>query len=569
MTASGCAANGKELHRFFDVAELGRVRHQVGDGRPAVGPRHTADGRDPERDAQLDRPAGAGHRRVRREGPGLAQVGRRPRAGLDRRQHAARSTPTSRPPCARADAFDAVVGVEVNISCPNVANRGLVFACDPLASAKVVALVREQLPARHPDLRQAQPGRHRHRRRSPQACVKAGADGLTMINTLLGMVIDTDLMRPQLGRGHRRAVRSGDPAGRGPRHLAGARRDARGPAADGADHRGRGSAHRARRPGAGRGRSERRPGRHGDLQRPHAPRCGSSASSRRCCADKGFARFTDAVGVAHTDGWTRADERPTMSDRSAPGCTRAMAAHGPLCVGHRPAPRRCSSAWGLPDDRRRAWRRFAMTCVEAFAGDGGRGQAAVGVLRALRLGRGRGPRARARRAARRRHAVAARRQARRHRLDDGGVRPGLPRPGQPAARPTRSPSAPTSATSRCVRRSTSPRDTGRGVFVLALTSNPEGARCSTPGGATIASPASVVAGAAADNAGARPGRARAASGSSSARRSARRAGPRARPGRRPRPAAGSRHRRAGRDGRGPAARSSARPLPSRAGQQQP
>jgi dihydroorotate dehydrogenase (NAD+) catalytic subunit len=31
-----------------------------------------------------------------------------------------------------------------------------------------------------------------------QACVEAGADGLTMINTLLGMVIDTDLMRPQL-----------------------------------------------------------------------------------------------------------------------------------------------------------------------------------------------------------------------------------------------------------------------------------------------------------------------------------------------------------------------------------
>ncbi|MEO7447049.1 MAG: hypothetical protein ABI336_02145, partial [Humibacillus sp.] len=31
------------------------------------------------------------------------------------------------------------------------------------------------------------------------ACVKAGADGLTMINTLLGMVIDTDRMRPHLG----------------------------------------------------------------------------------------------------------------------------------------------------------------------------------------------------------------------------------------------------------------------------------------------------------------------------------------------------------------------------------
>jgi dihydroorotate dehydrogenase (NAD+) catalytic subunit len=31
-----------------------------------------------------------------------------------------------------------------------------------------------------------------------QACVKAGADGLTMINTLLGMVIDTERLRPQV-----------------------------------------------------------------------------------------------------------------------------------------------------------------------------------------------------------------------------------------------------------------------------------------------------------------------------------------------------------------------------------
>ena len=43
------------------------------------------------------------------------------------------------------------------------------------------------------------------------AALRSGADGLTMINTLLGMVIDTDLLRPQLGGGHRRAVRSGRP----------------------------------------------------------------------------------------------------------------------------------------------------------------------------------------------------------------------------------------------------------------------------------------------------------------------------------------------------------------------
>jgi dihydroorotate dehydrogenase (NAD+) catalytic subunit len=97
-----------------------------------------------------------------------------------------------------SDAFDAVVGVEVNISCPNVANRGLVFACDPLASAKVVALVREQLPRDMPIFAKLTPD-VTDIVAIAQSAVKAGANGLTMVNTLLGMVIDTDLLRPRLG----------------------------------------------------------------------------------------------------------------------------------------------------------------------------------------------------------------------------------------------------------------------------------------------------------------------------------------------------------------------------------
>jgi len=94
-------------------------------------------------------------------------------------------------------AFDAVVGVEVNISCPNVANRGLVFACDPLSSAKVIALVRETLPRSIPVFAKLSPD-VADIAEIAGACVTAGADGLTMINTLLAMVIDTDLLRPQV-----------------------------------------------------------------------------------------------------------------------------------------------------------------------------------------------------------------------------------------------------------------------------------------------------------------------------------------------------------------------------------
>jgi len=97
----------------------------------------------------------------------------------------------------QSEAFDAVVGVEVNISCPNVANRGLVFACDPLASADVIALVREKLPRHIPIFAKLSPD-VTDIVEIARACVEAGADGLTMINTLLGMVIDTDLLRPQV-----------------------------------------------------------------------------------------------------------------------------------------------------------------------------------------------------------------------------------------------------------------------------------------------------------------------------------------------------------------------------------
>jgi dihydroorotate dehydrogenase (NAD+) catalytic subunit len=85
----------------------------------------------------------------------------------------------------------------VNISCPNVANRGLVFACDPESSAQVIAGVR----------RNTAPGVAVVAKLSPDvtdivsvahACVEAGADALCLINTLLGMVIDTDTLRPHL-----------------------------------------------------------------------------------------------------------------------------------------------------------------------------------------------------------------------------------------------------------------------------------------------------------------------------------------------------------------------------------
>src|SRR5439155_21210937 len=87
--------------------------------------------------------------------------------------------------------------VELNISCPNVEDRGQVFACDPGASAAVVDAVRGRLRYDIPVFAKLSPD-VTDIVAVARACVAAGADGLSMINTLLGMAIDTETMRPVL-----------------------------------------------------------------------------------------------------------------------------------------------------------------------------------------------------------------------------------------------------------------------------------------------------------------------------------------------------------------------------------
>ena len=196
MTASGCAANGRELHRFFDIAELGAfvTKTVLADPRSGRGTPRMA-----------ETPSGMLNS-IGLQGPGIAEfargdlvwlksVGARVLvsiAGNTAGEFAGVAAALRESP-----AFDAVVGVEVNISCPNVANRGLVFACDPASSAKVVALVREELPHSLPVFAKLSPD-VTDIVEIASACVRAGADGLTMINTLLAMVIDTELLRPRV-----------------------------------------------------------------------------------------------------------------------------------------------------------------------------------------------------------------------------------------------------------------------------------------------------------------------------------------------------------------------------------
>jgi dihydroorotate dehydrogenase (NAD+) catalytic subunit len=92
-----------------------------------------------------------------------------------------------------------VVAVEINVSCPNIEDRRRMFAHSAAATAEVVAAVGEHCP-----------GLPCWAKLSPTvadiaevagAALEAGAEAVTLVNTVLAMTIDLDRRRPVLGSG--------------------------------------------------------------------------------------------------------------------------------------------------------------------------------------------------------------------------------------------------------------------------------------------------------------------------------------------------------------------------------
>jgi len=96
---------------------------------------------------------------------------------------------------ARLDGLPGVAGIEVNISCPNVKQGGIVFGTDPLAAQEVVRLVKRNTSK--PMIVKLSPN-VTDVVLMARACADAGADALSLINTLTGMAIDLDRRRPVL-----------------------------------------------------------------------------------------------------------------------------------------------------------------------------------------------------------------------------------------------------------------------------------------------------------------------------------------------------------------------------------
>lgn len=195
MTASGTAGLSTELARHLDLAGLGAVvtkslhiNRWVGNPAPRV--HATASGminsvglQGPGVQAWLEE-----------ELPALAATGARVVASIWGRT-VEEFTQAAQ---ALADAPECVVAVEINVSCPNLEDRTNLFAHSTAATSAVVAAA------------VAATGRPCWAKLSPNtpllpdiadAAAQAGAQAVTVANTLLGMAIDPETRQPRLGAG--------------------------------------------------------------------------------------------------------------------------------------------------------------------------------------------------------------------------------------------------------------------------------------------------------------------------------------------------------------------------------
>ncbi|NNE12592.1 MAG: dihydroorotate dehydrogenase [Ilumatobacter sp.] len=194
MTASGTAGYGSELAPYFDLSSIGAVVTKSIAPYPWAG-----------NPAPRVHPAPQGMlNAVGLQGPGVEHW-------LDHELPAllatgatvvcsiwGRSLDDYRVAAERlATAPPEVVAVEVNLSCPNLEGRGAIFAHDVSLSAEVI-----EATAACDRPRWAKLSANTDRVvEIATACAGAGAEAVTLVNTLLGLSYDPDTLRPTLGNG--------------------------------------------------------------------------------------------------------------------------------------------------------------------------------------------------------------------------------------------------------------------------------------------------------------------------------------------------------------------------------
>lgn len=196
LLAAGTCGFGKELAGVIDLDRLGGLVTKSVTLKPRAGnpePRVSEGGGVMINSVGLANP---GVERVKAEKlPWLASRLRRAQVFVSVAGHADREYYEI---VERLDQEAGFLGFELNLSCPNVPVNGLPFALDPGMLAAVVSGVRKRtarpllvkLAPNSPDIGAA-----------AAAVVAAGGDGVTLVNTMPGLVIDPDTRRPSLGAG--------------------------------------------------------------------------------------------------------------------------------------------------------------------------------------------------------------------------------------------------------------------------------------------------------------------------------------------------------------------------------
>ena len=192
LLASGTCGYGEELAPFLDLARLGGIVTKTITPQPRAGnapPRIVETAAGMLNSIGLQNPGLDGF--VQDKWPYLARLQTEIIVNI-----AAPTADLHRDMSARLEDVEGIAAIEVNISSPNMKDGGMLFGCSPTASREVIAAVRSA--TRRPVIAKLTPNvtdivaiAH--------AVVDGGADGISMINTLLGMAVDWRSRKPVLG----------------------------------------------------------------------------------------------------------------------------------------------------------------------------------------------------------------------------------------------------------------------------------------------------------------------------------------------------------------------------------
>jgi dihydroorotate dehydrogenase (NAD+) catalytic subunit len=196
LLAAGTAAYGRELARVIDLDALGGLITKA----VSVEPRQGAPApRVAEFDGGMINAVGLanpGVEEVRSDHlPWLAANLRRARVLVNVVGNRSEDFATV---VSRLDDSAVVAGYELNVSCPNVKAGGMEFGADPQSLRDVVT--RARAATRRPIFVKLSPTLV-DMAKSAQVAADAGADGISVVNTIPGLVIDVDSRRPALGFG--------------------------------------------------------------------------------------------------------------------------------------------------------------------------------------------------------------------------------------------------------------------------------------------------------------------------------------------------------------------------------